>query len=308
MKTLKLTLLAVFLLIGTVQLEAKKVNLRYNFSIGQEYALEMTTSSEVDQDLMGQTQTIAFEMIYGYQFKVLDINPEGNYVVENKVVRLAMDSNSPFGDMSFDTENGEEVPANMGSMLLGWNQSYQFELTPFGEVLGVDVPEELKKKMEELAEMGDTEGLMMAGMAGGILTEEGLVAQVQGLFIKFPDKAIKKGKSWVKEEEITNMIAFDTKSTYTLVKSNAKVHEVNMVMQYKQKEDAGAMEMEGMNMEYEMTGGQEGTYTLDAKTGLVQSSKSITSLSGVISIDSPQLPEAMTVPMSTKSTVTIEAK
>jgi hypothetical protein len=61
------------------------------------------------------------------------------------------------------------------------------------------------------------------------------------------------------------------------------------------------MEMQGMNLTYELAGAKEGTMNLDPATGLIKNVDATTSISGNISIDSPQLPSPMSIPMTIRS-------
>ena len=66
------------------------------------------------------------------------------------------------------------------------------------------------------------------------------------------------------------------------------------------------IEMEGMEINYEVSGRKEAAYTIDLTTGLVSTVQGVTDISGVLSIDSPQLPSPMNMPMTLKLTEEIK--
>jgi hypothetical protein len=63
-----------------------------------------------------------------------------------------------------------------------------------------------------------------------------------------------------------------------------------------------------MTINYELMGASDGTIMLESATGLIRTSESVSTISGTISVDSPQLPSPMSIPMTIKSTEKVTRK
>lgn len=308
MKAYRIIPLLALLFMGVSTVEAKKVTLRYILSPGEKYTIETTTLSEIAQDVMGDQQTMTSKMVYAYDFEVKQVTDQGDFRVAGKLTRIAVESDNPFGKMEFDTDSGQDPPEWAADLLWSLNEPFEFTISPVGKVSDLIVSDQLKAKFEEVTESGSMQNQLMSGMNNSLQSESGWLQMVQNLFLQFPEKPIRKGKSWEREETVNQMVSFDTQTEITLTRSNSKGNELHLESQFTQGDDAKPIEMEGMLMEYDLNGAREGTMLLCKDTGIVLESTSINSVQGIISIDSPQLPNPMTIPMTVKTTETVVRK
>ncbi|MCD6332715.1 MAG: hypothetical protein J7L89_05535, partial [Bacteroidales bacterium] len=193
------------------------------------------------------------------------------------------------------------------AIMITFGETFQFTLNSNGLVRGFKASESLKQKFDSLTNVTNAQNQMLAGLSSGISSESGLSQMLQGFMIQYPGQAVKKGKTWEKEEEFDQLIPFKTKTIYTLKKSDADGYQINVNKQITQK-DSTSIEMQGMTMEYDLSGSGQGTYTINSESGLVIHGEIVTSITGLISVDSPQLPTPMTIPMTFKTTETTTLK
>ena len=299
MKKINLVFFALALVMLTGQAEAKKVLLQYNLKPGTHFTITHENNQDVAQEMMGQSQNTVMNSKMTYDFTVQEVAGSG-ILFSCQLIYARMEMKSMMGDMIFDSNDPDEQADAFRSLIPMLNSPFSFSLSASGEVTGVSFSDELKTKIGETIGMVDE--IPMAGsLTAGFTSEEAMVGTLGGLFISFPQEKVTVGKAWEVESEINQMIAFKTFTENTLVKAGKEENELQQVSRFEQG-DAPPMEMEGMTLQYDLSGGKEGHFILSANTGLIKSGEFNSAISGVISIDSPQLPAPMTIPMTIKGT------
>lgn len=304
MKTIKTTLIVFFAMSLSMALQAKKVELRYHLEKGAEINFEFITTQEISQEVMGQPQGTNSVLTQKISFKVLDILSDGNYLMQRNTTGMKIKMASPIGDMEYDSDTEMEESAFSGfSWLL--KTPVEFIMTPKGMIVEVKDAEKLAETFAEKMGNGGMESQMAAGLVSQFSNAEAIKQNVGTMLLNFPDKKMKKGQNWEFSSTMDQMVNFKSTAITTLSEVNAETAVLVQEVKIEVGENGGKMEMEGMEMEYDLTGGKQGSYDLDLKTGCISKGEGITTISGVISIDSPQLPAPMSIPMSIKTTETI---
>jgi hypothetical protein len=297
-------------LLGTVafQAEAKKVTLKYQLKAGEEFSLTMAVQQETTQDLMGQTQTQAVTTSLTYHFKVLEQLADGNARLEGALTEYIMDNNGMMGEMKYNSTTDKEVPEFAKSTALMLNEKFLFTLSPLGVISDVKAPEGLAEKIKEaLGEAGEL-AAQMSNAVGEQGTADGFAKSMSGLFLPFPEAAVATKKPWTQETSMEQIVSLKTVNEYSLTKASKESNEVGIKSSITMGNAESTMEMQGMTMSFDLSGGKTGNYSLDAVSGLITTAETVTSISGVVSIESSQLPAPMSIPMSVKSTEKITRK
>jgi len=306
MKNLKILLFVLMALPTSLSVHAKKVQLIYKLGTGTEFSIILTQNQEITQEVMEQRQVITNEMVTKYMFKVLEKTREGNYIIEEKTgaIKLKMETDGMAIDI--DTENDEELPEEMKIITAGLNVPVKLILSPQGKIIDIIDAEEYISKTEAL--FGDDNPMtqMMAGIGAQFVGIEGVKNAVTGLFFNYPEGKITVGESWNDETESTQMIQFRNLIENTVVEADRETAVIKQVQDIEQKDIGGGMEMQGMKIKYELSGRKEGEYRVNRKTGLIENSGGVTNIAGIISIESPQLPTPMSIPMNLKITEKVE--
>ena len=283
--------------------EAKKVDLKYQLKAGMTISYESVITQEIAQEVMGQAQNTDSETKQTITFKVIEVGEDGNYRISREIAKLAIKMSSAMGDIEFSSDDvpEEEGPWN----LIKWMQEEPiiFTMTPKGNIISIEKKDEIVDRFSEMIENAGIEAQIFLNLMAQYSSEEGLKQILASFFMTFPKEKIKVGKSWEEVSEVSQMINFINSVSTTLAEADAEKVVLSQQVKIEMGEMPEApMEMEGMEMNYEMDGGREASITLASDTGVVIKAEGITSIAGVISVDSPQLPSPMTIPMSIKST------
>ncbi|GEM_PF-1069136 len=305
------TLLAAAMLAAiSFQAEAKKVQLGYLLKPGDEFTYTTAVAQDIAQDVMGQTNTMTMETTMSYHFKVIESNADGSFRLSGMLVELIMDSKTPMGDVTYNSSTDKEVPDYAKMSTLTLNETYLFTLSRGGAVTDVVAPEGMEEKISKaMAEMENLASQLVQTSANIGATPEGFAKSVGGFFyFNFPESPVKPKFKWSTQEKVEQMVVFNTAIEYTFLGNKQGTNDIKVVTQITQADPSAGMQLQGMNMTYELAGGKEGTYSLDPVTGLISKGEGVTTISGVISVESSELPAPMTIPMSIKSTEKISRK
>lgn len=309
MKTTRILFVMALILSVAVQAEAKKVKLQYQLKAGDQFKYEINLSQETAQEVMGQSQSTTLSYSHTYEFKVIEVTPTGDFAMTVALVTYAMSTATPMGDMKYNSATDSVVPDFAKGSAVSLNEVYSFTLSPLGKITDVKAPDGIVEKVNKAME--NLEGAQMqiaSASAGAAASAEGFQKTLEGLMITFPSGGAEAKKPWEVESKTNQMISFKVLSKYELMKSSKESNEIKVLAQISQDADSPPMEMQGMNLTFELLGAKDGTLHLDPATGLINSSETITSISGTISIDSPQLPSPMSIPMTIRSTEKIVKK
>ncbi|MFA6127634.1 MAG: DUF6263 family protein [Bacteroidales bacterium] len=291
-----------------VQAEAKKVKLQYQLKAGDQFKYEMSATQDIAQEVMGQSQTTKVNTSSTYDFKVIGVTAAGEFSMSAAMVAYSMSSVTPMGEMKYNSETDTVVPDFAKSSAAALNQYYTFTLSPMGKITGMTAPDGLVDKVTKIAEEQAGGQMQMGGGAAAGVTAEGFQKTMESMIFTFPDGGADLKKPWEQQSTINQMLALKVAAKFELVKASEEANEIKLTAQISQDPSAPPMEMQGMNLTYELLGAKEGTMILDPATGLIKTLDAATTISGTITIDSPQLPSPMSIPMTVNSKEKITKK
>jgi len=299
MKTTRILLIMALILSVAAQAEAKKVKLLYQLKAGDQFKYELTINQDIAQEVMGQSQATTVNTSTTYNFNVVEVTAAGDYLINVSLVATSMATTSPMGEMKYNSVTDTVVPDYAKSTAVLLNQVYSFKMNQLGVISDVKAPEGIVEKVNKIVEeMAGGQGQMAAGAAGMAATAEGFQKTLEGQFIVFPDGGAAVNAPWDVQSKINQMITFDTKTKFELVKASKDENEFKITSQITQDPTSPPMEMQGMTITYELVGSRDGKMLVDAATGLMNSTEGVTTISGTISIDSPQMESPMSIPMT----------
>lgn len=299
MKTIRLVSTILILLMATGQLQAKKVQLRYQLKMDQTYQIETVTNSVIVQDLMGTQMEVTGLLTMVSEAKVMGVAPGDHFIIQQRITRLVLSTKTPNGDMEYDTGSGEEAPDWAADIMLMLNDPFQYNLSTTGKILSMELPVKLREKLGE-SESGPGIEQLMSGLAGSLGSAEGLQTMIQNQWFMFPDEPVATRKMWKSEETSQQAMAMKVSSEYTLVKSSKSGHEIRIAGFTSSSDTAEPIEVQGMFLDFSLAGTREGSATIDYLTGITLESNVVSNISGVIIIEGDQLPEPFSMPMSYK--------
>ncbi len=300
MKTSRILFIIALILSFGMQAEAKKVKLEYKLKAGDQFKYERSVTQDIVQEMMGQAQNTTAKTAMTYDFKVTEVTTTGDFVINVAMVAFLMETNSPVGEMKYNSATDTVVPDFAKSMAVMMNETYTMTLSPMGKISNAKVPEGLTEKVNKMLEgLGDQQMQISASAMGA--SAEGFQKMMEGFIIAMPEGGAALKEPWEVESKVNQVVSLNTKTKYELLSSGKETNEIKVSSQITQDPDAPPMEIQGMNITYDLLGANDGTISLSAPTGLILSSQVTTSISGTISIESPQLPSPMSIPMTIRS-------
>lgn len=309
MKALRIILVMALAMFSAMQAEAKKVKLQYDLKAGDQFKYEIVVSQDIVQELMGQSQSTTTKSSHTYLYKVADVTPAGDFLMNISLVAFSLETTTPMGDMKYNSVTDTVVPDFAKSVAVTLNAVYSYTMSPLGKISGVKAPDGIVDKVNKVIEkLGGAQMQMGAALSGAAASAEGFQKTLEAAVMTFPEGGAEAKIPWEADTKTSQMISFNVHSKYELVNSSKESNEIKVTAQITQDKDSPAMEIQGMNMTFELIGAKEGKLLLDPVTGLMNSSEGITTISGTISIDGPQLPSPMSIPMTIRSTEKIVKK
>ncbi len=305
MRTIKATFLLLLAMTLSMAVQAKKVKLCYSLEKGSEVSFELRSTQEIAQEVMGQSRSNGTSQVMVVKFKVLDLTPKGNYLISRSITKAKIIVNSPMGDLEFNTDKIEDN--NPLAKPLNWliDTALEFVMSSSGEILEIKNVEKIINEFENVFSVEGPESQMTMALAPLYNSENGIKQSLRSYLIKYPAKKVKIGDPWESVSETHFMVGFKNTANTMVSKAESGLATLTQGVGIEQLEGGDKMEMQGMEMEYELSGDKQGVFEVDLKTGLTVKGDANITIKGNLSIDSPQLPAPMSIPMTIKRTEAI---
>jgi len=214
-----------------------EIELKLNLTKGKKYDMKMVMNSNAEMNMMGQAVNTVNNIEMGLEYEVMDVMPNGNFVVRTTYKKTKMDDETMSMKYSYDSETGqttgmqgEQMSKSMKKMI---GQYTELELDKFGKVIKSTNSDTTAKKSR-----------------GGIENFS---------FAVFPDKKIKVGDTW------DSNIEQNMEGTIIVIKTKYKLNSVTNGIA-----DIGidgVMEIKP-GTEGKVSGTQKGTAKIEVATGI----------------------------------------
>ncbi|MHC4199999.1 MAG: DUF6263 family protein, partial [Planctomycetota bacterium] len=250
---------------------SKKLKLRLRLEKGKSYGVQTTVDQKIDQDMMGQKQSMTQVMSMGNTYKVTDVDGEGNASVDVTYTSVRYKQSGPMGLIDYDSKkpSGAVHPVARGfAGLVG--QGFSMELPPDGharKITGVD------KMLDSMAKgLGLPEGPVRQQLKDGMKEQFGETAHQETMkktFAVYPGDPVEVGDSWTTKVALTKGYPMVAENTYTLKARSGGVATVAVKSKVSPNKDAGPTKMGPMSMKLQLSGTEEGTMEIDEATGWI---------------------------------------
>ena len=172
--------------------------LRWKFTPGEKLAHNMTQDTTMAVQVGGQAITTTMTQVVDGRWSVTGKDDQGNAQITQEIYRIQMKMQGPQGViLEIDTASDQE-PQGAGVAIAPAIEAMaqaKFNLTvnPQGEVLEIDVPEEVRAAFQRLPG---------AEQMGGMFSKEGFSNMIKQGTPSFPAEPLTQGKSWSKDYEM----------------------------------------------------------------------------------------------------------
>ncbi|WP_020527833.1 DUF6263 family protein [Flexithrix dorotheae] len=283
----------------------KKYKIELNLKKGDSYKLEMVTSQDISQEVMGQSQNMKQTIAMVYLFEVMGGDKKVGYDIKITYDQLKFTQDGSMGKIEFDSQNPDEEvhPLAMGYSVLA-GKSFNLKMDRIGKISqieGIDkIMEDMLKRLENVNEEQKEE---LAKNLRQQFGNEALQANFDQMFGFYPEKPVKIGDSWSKQSKIKSGFALTLDNTWTLadVKNNEYLIEINSTC--KTTDDSEPLKIQGAQITYNLEGTQKGTVTLEKSSGINKKGLLNQDFDGTVTMTGDMLPQPMSWPIILKSTI-----
>lgn len=276
MKSRNVLLIAAFIIAGMVA--QAQIKPTFNPAQGQKYTYRTATDQKIVTSFAGQQMVMntVTEMLTEISVKEktnnevkLDLTyKEIVMTLSSAMMNFKIDTKNKVGN----TEGIEKIGADLFNCIIG--KTLQIVVDPNGSVKSLTgynaIMSEIEKVLLPLGDMGQQMGLFTQAFS-----EEAIKTTFEQTYTFYPDKEIKIGESWNKDNKFSMAgMEIEAKTSYTIksVSNDIAVVGVASVMTMKT----------GGETEGEMKGDQKGEMRLGVKTGMPMQSTSEGSIKGTI--------------------------
>lgn len=286
MKTKLIACVIALLLIAVQSVEAKrKVLLRINLEKGAAYQMTITSDNNIDQQMMGQQMKMQQKMEMGSTYKVLDVLPNKNYVIEYSFDKMKMDMDINGQKVSIDSDDTttNAVSRNLKEMT---SMKIKFTMNSQGKIQSIEGMDEYEKKVGNNQELGQI--LSMFANSDNFKASFG---QYLGYF---PDQEVEVGSKWDLPIKMPSMMNMEMNLHYNV--SDISDDQIVLGVNSEVNMDS-PIKNNGMEIQMKATGTQTGTMKVDLKSGFVSTTDINQKFDMKMKMKNPQTDEDMEIPM-----------
>ncbi len=289
----------------TSQVEAKKVNLRYQLKAGSQFRLEQIITEDIEQGSEAELMNSKSINSTTYEFNVAEVSANGDMKIDVALKAFSIESSGPqFGDMKYNSIDKTAVPDFASDKAVLLDQVYSFTLSPLGAITDIKAPPGILEKMRKILEDA---GVAKFGfdIEAGIKEFEGpaLNKTLKLMLMPFPEGGTEVNVPWKMEiESHPELMVSNFLLDMKLIRSSGTSSEIEVSAKIGPKNNMPAKEMFGMKYSFEFSGDRSGSLVLEPKTGLSTKAEFKTLLKGAIIISSSQNTIPTSIPMTIRAT------
>jgi len=299
---IKKAIIAVALIAPSIVL-AQKVDMKLNLEEGKKYTQKTMLESVTKQTMQGQTMESNNSTTSNIHLKVIEDNGStdtyetwyGSIDLEQSAMGRSMSATS-------DTTSLETVDP-LSKIFAGMSdKKFKAKITEKGMVEEVMGLEEIVKN----AASGMPGGPAAIEQISASMGDNGFAKSLELTTDIFPDKKIKVGDSWTKEQFTSTGLPIISKATYKLTSVENGTATIELKAQLETDPNNASTQMQGIDATLFYEGTREGTFMVDVESGWVTSGNIEDDIVGSMTIaPNEQAPDGMTIPLESKNKITI---
>lgn len=278
-------IIALFLMAVQMADSKPKVLLRLNLEKGAQYQMIITSDNNINQEMMGQQMKVQQIMEMGSTYKVLDVLPNKNYVIEYSFDKMKIDMDINGQKVSIDTESSTDnlVAKNMKELM---STKLKFTMDSQGKIQSIEGIDEYEKKVGNNQELGQI--LSMFANSDNFKASFG---QYLGYF---PDNEVEVGSKWDLPIKMPTMLNMEMNLHYNV--SDITDDQIILGVNSEVNMD-NPVENNGMKIQMNATGTQTGTMKVDLKSCMTSTTDINQKFDMKMKMKNPQSGEDMEIPM-----------
>ncbi|MEM9051036.1 MAG: DUF6263 family protein [Bacteroidota bacterium] len=295
-------IIGVALMVPTV-LSAQKVEIVLNLEEGKTYVQKTQMESNITQDMVGTKMEMKTSSDSSINFKKTKENGEtDSYEASYGDMTVSSSQMGQTMTMTSDTSSLETVDDLSRVFAMLANKSFEVVMNNQGVVQEVNGLEEMTAEAIKKAPPGP-------GMAQIIESSIGIDGFTKNLEMStdiYPDKKVKVGDSWTKEQFVSAGLPIISKATYTLKSIDNGVAKIEVNGTFTTDPENSTSEIQGMQATNYFEGTRKGSISVDLASGWVNSGEMNDDIVGSMTFaPNAQMPDGMTIPVEVKNNIKI---
>ena len=279
-----------------------------NLTINETYYLATASTSTSVQGVYGRENRVDVSVAMRLAFNVTAVQDtiylmEGSY--QSIDLRITMADTTI--KMTTVTSGKLDTPSLMLSKLI--NKPFALSMSRSGKVKSVTgINEIITGAVNSLQIRDSTKNQQVKSQFGQSFGENAIRGILEHGLVVFPDKPVSKNDSWTVGIELAAPYAMKQQTVYRLFDDSGSVYEVYGDGTMSSDTTAKPLQVNGLQMKYELTGTTLTDFKVNKATGWISEIKERQWISGNMQIlDNPKIPGGMIIPMTfTTETITTD--
>lgn len=302
-----LIFLPLLLLLHQACAPAKALQSSSPYQKGYHVTYRQKTVTETNTVVMGATQNQLSTNTVDYRIDLADILADGSLKWVATFTRVSYSSDDGMeNQFDYDSADPEQDTTELRNRIFNSmiGKTMTISTNPQGGIISLTGSSRLFDDMiAELNNMPGVEGL--AASLKNAYGDSAMMESFSNIWGFYPQKPVKVGQKWQIKRSNTGMIAMSTNYTYTLKSRTEKQAVLASKSQVKTLPSA-QLSLGFADIKYDMKGTGTGESVLTQPEGVLKKGTHTLSMTGMMYMTGSGFPK-MDVPISTKSTVTIES-
>lgn len=310
-KLLKIYLLGFILITLLNSCTKPKITLKLNLEQGKTYLMGYQTDMKMNQKIMGMSIDVKMKIDMDLLFKTIGYDKDSNYIMETTYQSMNYKMNAQGQDIEFGTETIAK-DSTMNKVFNAFKgKSFTITFNKFGKIINVQgIDSIMTTFFNDNYYTDSTKINEIKELFGKNFGEESIINNFSSFFGYFPEKEVSIGEKWNNNTTIKTMFALNIDNEYQLIDNKNDLYNIGIQSNIKTDSKNSTMEVQGMQMKFEMKGTQTGYIKLDQKTGWIKESEIKQKIAGDARMSKSEIPGGgnFSIPYTVESTTKIFLK
>jgi hypothetical protein len=310
-KLLKIYLLGFILITLLNSCTKPKIELKLNLEQGKTYLMGYQTDMKMNQKIMGMSIDVKMKIDMDLLFKTIGYDKDSNYLMETTYKSMNYKMNAQGQDIEFGTETIAK-DSTMNKVFNAFKgKSFTITFNKYGKIIDVHgIDSIMTTFFNDNYYTDSTKINEIKELFGKNFGEESIINNFSSFFGYFPEKEVSIGEKWKNNTTIKTMFALNIDNEYQLIDNKNDLYNIGIQSNIKTDSKNSTMDVQGMQMKFEMKGTQTGYIKLDQKTGWIKESEIKQKIVGDARMSKSEIPGGgnFSIPYTVESTTKIFLK
>ena len=258
-------------------------NLKLNLKKGKTYYQTTNSKSNIHQEINGEMIEMEMLLKGKMSFKVLNRKSD-YYEMEVTFKSLSMSMNSPFDNVSFDSENKSE--SDIYTKILGQmiNQQFLIKMNKNGTIREINMNNIFDRLLDSFPEIPKAYKNEIIAQIRQAYGEKAFMGNLEMITAIFPDKKVKVNDSWSNEIRLESGMGATMDNLFVLKELNKSFALIDLNSKTVTDDANSYIPINGAFTKYNLSGTMKSTIKIDSNSGWIISSNMLQNLNGNVEI------------------------